>query len=226
MIPAAPPLVFSGGGNLPRHAMETPARPLDGTIGRLELVEYPHPALLRRTRPLARIDAAVCAAVAGMFDIMYTAQGIGLAANQVALPYRMFVVNTSGRRGDGEELVFINPSLSRPRGTAVQEEGCLSLPGVRMDVRRPERIVVDAWSLAGEPIRMDLDGLLARVVQHEFDHLEGRLFTDRLPEAAALEVRRDLETFREMFAGRQSRGELPGDAALVAELDRLEAARC
>jgi peptide deformylase len=226
MIPAAPPLVFSGGGNLPRHAMETPARPLDDTIGRLELVEYPHPALLRRTRPLARIDAAVCAAVAGMFDIMYTAQGIGLAANQVALPYRMFVVNTSGRRGDGEELVFINPSLSRPRGTAVQEEGCLSLPGVRMDVRRPERIVVDAWSLAGEPIRMDLDGLLARVVQHEFDHLEGRLFTDRLPEAAALEVRRDLETFREMFAGRQSRGELPGDAALVAELDRLEAARC
>jgi peptide deformylase len=226
MIPAAPPPVFSGGGNLSRHAMETPARPLDDTIGRLELVEYPHPALLRRTRPLARIDAAVCAAVAGMFDIMYSAQGIGLAANQVALPYRMFVVNTSGRRGDGEELVFINPSLSRPRGTAVQEEGCLSLPGVRMDVRRPERIVVDAWSLAGEPIRMDLDGLLARVVQHEFDHLEGRLFTDRLPEAAALEVRRDLETFREMFAGRQSRGELPGDAALVAELDRLEAARC
>jgi peptide deformylase len=95
-----------------------------------------------------------------------------------------------------------------------------------MDVRRPERIVVDAWSLAGEPIHMDLDGLLARVVQHEFDHLEGRLFTDRLPEAAALEVRRELETFREMFTGRQSRGELPGDAALVADLDRLESARC
>jgi peptide deformylase len=161
-----------------------------------------------------------------MFDIMYEAQGIGLAANQVALPYRMFVVNTAGRRGDGEEFVFINPTLSRPRGTALQEEGCLSLPGVRMDVRRPERIVVDAWSLAGEPIHMDLDGLLARVVQHEFDHLEGRLFTDRLPEAAALEVRRELETFREMFTGRQSRGELPGDAALVADLDRLESARC
>ncbi|MFM8984609.1 MAG: peptide deformylase, partial [Planctomycetia bacterium] len=125
--------------------METPTRSRDDTIGRLELVEYPHPALLRRARPLARIDTDVCAAVAGMFDIMYAAQGIGLAANQVALPYRMFVVNTSGRRGDGEELVFINPTLSRPRGTAIQEEGCLSLPGVRMDVRRPERIVVDAW---------------------------------------------------------------------------------
>lgn len=206
--------------------MDTPTPTVDDAIGRLQLVEYPHPALLRRTRPLARIDATVCAAVARMFDIMYESQGIGLAANQVALPYRMFVVNTAGRRGDGEEFVFINPALSRPRGTAVQEEGCLSLPGVRMDVRRPERIVVDAWSLSGEPIHLDLDGLLARVVQHEFDHLEGRLFTDRLPEAAALEVRRELETFRELFAGRQSRGEMPGDTTLVAELDRLEAARC
>jgi hypothetical protein len=95
-----------------------------------------------------------------------------------------------------------------------------------MDVRRPERVVVEAWSLAGEPIKLDLDGLFARVVQHEFDHLEGRLFTDRLPEAAALEVRRDLDTFHEVFLGKQARGEMPGSAALLAELDRLEAARC
>jgi peptide deformylase len=122
--------------------------------------------------------------------------------------------------------VIINPVISRPRGTAVQEEGCLSLPGVRMDVRRPERIVVDAWSLDGQAIHLDVDGLLARVIQHEFDHLEGRLFTDRLPEAAAMEVRRALESFREVYAGKQSRGELPGHEALVADLDRLEAARC
>lgn len=204
--------------------METTSQPT--VIGPLQLVEYPHPALLRRTLPLARIDGAVCDAVGRMFEIMYEAQGVGLAANQVGLPYRLFIVNTAGRRGDGEELVFINPTLSRPRGTAVQEEGCLSLPGVRMDVRRPERIVVDAWSLDGEPIRRDLDGLLSRVVQHEFDHLEGKLFTDRLPEAAALEVRRSLESFREVFLGKQSRGELPGHDLLVAELDRLEAARC
>lgn len=195
-------------------------------IGPLALVEFPHPALLRKTRPVTRLDAGLREAVAGMFEIMYAAQGIGLAANQVALPYRLFVVNCAGRRGDGEEHVFINPVLSRPRGTAVQEEGCLSLPGVRMDVRRPQKIVVDAFTLEGEPIRMDLDGLLSRVVQHEFDHLEGRLFTDRLPESAALEVRRDLDTFREVFFGKQSRGEMPGSAELLAELDRLEAARC
>lgn len=195
-------------------------------IGPLQLVEYPHPALARRAKPLLRIDAAIRDAAARMFDIMYEAQGIGLAANQVALPYRLFIVNTAGRRGDGEEFVFINPTLSRPRGSAVQEEGCLSLPGVRMDVRRPEKIVVDAWSLDGTPLRLDLDGLFARVVQHEFDHLEGRLFTDRLGDAAALEARRALDSFREVFAGRVSRGELPPLSDMTAELDRLEAARC
>jgi len=195
-------------------------------IGPLQLVEYPHPALLRRAKPVTRIDDALAAAVERMFDIMYDARGVGLAANQVALPYRLFIVNCEGERGQGEEHVFINPVLSRPRGTVIQEEGCLSLPGVRMDVRRPERIVVDAWSLDGQAIHLDVDGLLARVIQHEFDHLEGRLFTDRLPEAAALEVRRALESFREVHAGKQSRGELPGHDALVAELDRLEAARC
>lgn len=206
---------------------ELPASTTDPTaIGPLGLVEFPHPALRRPAKPLLRLDDAVRAAVARMFEIMYEAEGIGLAANQVALPYRMFVVNCTGRQGQGEEHVFINPVLSRPRGTAVQEEGCLSLPGVRMDVRRPERIVVEAWSLAGEPIKLDLDGLFARVVQHEFDHLEGRLFTDRLPEAAALEVRSQLEGLAQVFAGKQSRGELPPDATLVAELDRLEAARC
>jgi peptide deformylase len=195
-------------------------------IGPLELVEYPHPALLRRASPVVRLDTELVAAVGRMFDIMYEAGGIGLAAPQVALPYRLFVVNCSGQRGEGEEMVFVNPTLSRPRGTAVQEEGCLSLPGVRMDVRRPEKIVVDAWALDGTPLHLDLDGLPARVVQHEFDHLEGRLFTDRLPEAAALEVRRALESFRDVFRGKQSRGELPAADVLAADLDRLEAARC
>ena len=87
-------------------------------------------------------------------------------------------------------------------------------------------IPIKLRSLAGEPIHLDLDGLLSRVVQHEFDHLEGKLFTDRLPEAAALEVRRALDGFREVFMGKQSRGELPADERLLAELDRLEAARC
>ncbi|MEO1993194.1 MAG: peptide deformylase [Pirellulales bacterium] len=196
------------------------------SIGNLRLVEYPHPALARKAKPLATIDHVIRDAVSQMFEIMYQAQGVGLAANQVALPFRIFIVNVAGQKGMGEELVFLNPRLSRPRGTAIQEEGCLSLPGLRMDVRRPDRVVIDAWSLDGEPIRLDLDGFLARVVQHEFDHLEGRLFTDRLPEAAALEARHALESMEEVFYGQQSRGEIPSSDELVARLDALEADRC
>ena len=201
-----------------------PAGPV--AIGALQLVEYPHPALLRRAKPLLRIDDAVCDAVEQMFEIMYEAQGVGLAANQVALPYRLFIINLEARSDAGDELVFVNPTLTRPRGTAVQEEGCLSLPGLRMDVRRPERIIIDAWSLDGEPMHFDLDGLLARVVQHEFDHLEGRLFTDRLPDAATIEARRSIESFMDVFRGKQSRGELPNNESLIARLIQLEADRC
>ncbi len=198
----------------------------ESSIGTLRLVEYPHPALFRKSKPLLRIDQGVRDAVEQMFDIMYESQGVGLAANQVALPYRMFVVNATGDPNSGEELAFLNPILTRPRGTAIQEEGCLSLPGLRADVRRPQRVVVEAWSIDGEPIRIDLDGFLARVVQHEFDHLEGRLFTDRLPDAAGLEVKRDLELLEDIYHGKQSRGELPPENTIMAELDRLEDQRC
>ena len=200
--------------------------PAEGSIGTLCLVEYPHPALFRKSKPLLRIDGGIRDAVEQMFNIMYESQGVGLAANQVALPYRMFVINTTGDPNSGEELAFLNPTLSRPRGTAIQEEGCLSLPGLRADVRRPERVVIDAWSVDGQPIRIDLDGFLARVVQHEFDHLEGRLFTDRLPDAAGLEVKRDLELLEDIYRGKQSRGELPPEEIIIAELDRLEDKRC
>jgi peptide deformylase len=204
--------------------MNMPVEP--SRIDRLELVEFPHPALLRRARPLVRIDDTIHDVVEQMFEIMYQAGGIGLAATQVALPYRLFVVNLEARPDAGEELVFINPSLSRPRGNAVQEEGCLSLPGLRMDVRRPQKVMLDAWDLNGEEIHLDLDGLLSRVVQHEFDHLEGRVFTDRLPEAAAIEARGSLETLQEVFVGKQARGELPNTETLLARLIQLEAERC
>ena len=191
-----------------------------------EIRTYGDPVLKSQSLAIENIDDKLVRLTDAMFDIMYEAQGVGLAANQVALPYRLFIVNVTGQRGAGEELVFLNPALSRPRGTAVQEEGCLSLPGLRMDVRRPERVVVDAWSLDGQSLHLDLDGFLARVVQHEFDHLEGRLFTDRRPDAAALEARRVLASMQEVFIGRQARGEcLPNDQ-LVARLDALEADRC
>ena len=209
------------------NSQNSNSRPSDETsIGTLSLVEYPHPALFRKAKPLLRIDHGVRDAVEQMFEIMYDSHGVGLAANQVALPYRMFVVNPTGDPDSGEELAFLNPTLSRPRGTAIQEEGCLSLPGLRADVRRPQRVIIEAWDLNGQPIRIDLDGFLARVVQHEFDHLEGRLFTDRLPDAASLEVKGDLELLQDIYHGKQSRGELSPEDEMISELDQLEAQRC
>lgn len=205
---------------------ETPSDVVASDIGRLELVEYPHPALFRRSRPLATIDDGLREAVEQMFEIMYASGGVGLAANQVALPYRLFVMNPEGRKGAGEEIVVINPVLSHPRGSAVEEEGCLSLPGLRMDVRRPERVLLEAFSLEGEPIRADLDGFPARIVQHEFDHLEGRLFTDRLPETAVREARRLLDEMLLVYSGRVDRGEAPAESTVLARLDALERARC
>jgi peptide deformylase len=165
-------------------------------IGRLELVEYPHPALLRRTRPLVRIDDAIHDAVEQMFDIMYTAGGIGLAANQVGLPYRLFIVNLEARPDAGEELVFINPSLSRPRGNAVQEEGCLSLPDIRGDVLRPPTVTIRALGLDGREFTQTGTGLLARCWQHEYDHLEGVLIIDKMTQMSRIRNKtaiRDLE---------------------------------
>jgi peptide deformylase len=209
------------------NSQNSNSRPSDETsIGTLSLVEYPHPALFRKAKPLLRIDHGVRDAVEQMFEIMYDSHGVGLAANQVALPYRMFVVNPTGDPDSGEELAFLNPTLSRPRGTAIQEEGCLSLPGLRADVRRPQRVIIEAWDLNGQPIRIDLDGFLARVVQHEFDHLEGRLFTDRLPDAASLELKGDLELLQDIYHGKQSRGELSPEDEMISELDQLEAQRC
>ena len=95
-----------------------------------------------------------------------------------------------------------------------------------MDVRRPEKIVLDAWSLEGQPVHLELDGMLSRVVQHEFDHLDGKLFTDRLPDAAAMEARRSIDSFRIVFAGKQARGEMPPNDAITSRLNQLEADRC
>ena len=121
--------------------------PLSSSPMPLEVIQYPHPTLRHPSRPLKKIDAQVRAWVAEMFELMYKHKGIGLAANQVDLPYRFFIVNETGDKRTGKELVFVNPVLTRPKGQAEAEEGCLSLPGVYADVRRPAQITVDAFDL-------------------------------------------------------------------------------
>lgn len=191
----------------------------------LQVIQYPHPTLRHVSRPLKKIDAELRDIVRQMFELMYKHRGVGLAANQVDLPYRLFVVNLEGDPAKGEELVFINPVLSRRKGLAEAEEGCLSLPGMYGNVKRPAEVVVDAFSLAGKPIHLELDDLFARVVQHETDHLEGRLFIDRLNTTGALNVRPILDEFEIAFAGQRERGEIPSDEMIAMRLAALEGLR-
>ena len=194
----------------------------------LKIVHYPHPILRRASKPLRRVDAELRKMVAEMFELIYDPahKGIGLAANQVDLPYRLFVANISGdSAAKDQEFVFINPVISHPKGSAEAEEGCLSLPGLYAQVRRPERIVVTAYNLSGEEARYDCDGLFARCVQHECDHLDGVLFVDKLPPTAKISVKEQLDEFEAEFASRRQHGEIGGDDALLARWEELERLR-
>jgi peptide deformylase len=161
-----------------------------------------------------------------MFDLMYEANGIGLAANQVDLPYRLFVLNLESDPTTPEnEFVFINPVLRSRHGMAEAEEGCLSLPALYGDVRRPDRVVLNAFGLSGQEITMPLDGLFARAVQHEVDHLDGILFIDRLTSTGLLDAKPTLIEFEERFFRQRDRGEIPDDAAIASRLAELEQLR-
>ena len=192
----------------------------------MRIVKFPHPALRHLCKPLRRVDAELRNIVREMFDLMYEHKGIGLAANQVDLPYRMFILNLSGDAGQPElEHVFINPALSRPSGTVEADEGCLSFPEIFAPVRRAERISVSAYNLGGEELNLRIEGLLARAVQHEYDHLDGRVFTDRLSPAALLSIREHIEDLELVFHGDRDRGVLPDDQQIAARLAELEALR-
>lgn len=133
------------------------------------------PVLREPSAPVAEVTAEVRRLVDDMFETMEAAEGVGLAANQVGQAVRIAVVDAEGSR-----IVMINPIISEASGKDREEEGCLSIPDVYGEVTRPERIVLEATGKDGAPYRLEADGLLARVIQHEIDHLDGILFLDRL----------------------------------------------
>jgi peptide deformylase len=191
----------------------------------LQIIHYPHPTLRHVSKPLKRVDAELRDMVAEMFQLMYEHDGVGLAANQVDLPYRLFVANVAGDpQAKDAEYVFINPVVLKGSGQHEREEGCLSIPGVYAPVVRKEKITVQAYNLAGEEIAGELDGLFARVVQHEVDHLDGRLFIDRISPTQLADLSGQLEEFEIDFRSKRTVGEMPSDeqiAARITELERL-----
>jgi peptide deformylase len=140
------------------------------------IVLYPDPVLLKPTRKVEQVDDSIRELVHDMNETMVAAPGIGLAANQVGVGLRVCVVDLSAGETPGELHVFINPEIRAAEGAEVGEEGCLSFPDVLIDIERGFRITVDALDLDGKPFTLAADGLLARAIQHECEHLDGHTF--------------------------------------------------
>lgn len=173
-----------------------------------EIVQYGHPVLRQRCRTISEVDDSIIQLVADMLDTMVDANGVGLAAPQVGEDLRLAVIDVSHDpecvsflKVNGEEadllsimpLVFINPELEFGQEKDFGMEGCLSIRGIRAEVRRPEMVKATLPQLDGSVMVLETDGLLARALQHEIDHLNGVLFVDRLPAVAKVSMKNRLK---------------------------------
>ncbi len=146
----------------------------------LTLRYYGDPVLRKKSEPVASVTPEIREVIAGLFDTMYRERGIGLAAPQVGISQRIFVLDVEGEGGQRAKLAFVNPALVRFAGSVVGEEGCLSIPGIHADVKRHADVTFEGQDESGARVTIHAQGLLARALQHELDHLDGVLFVDRL----------------------------------------------
>jgi peptide deformylase len=162
------------------------------------ILTYGHPILRQAARAVGDITGDLQQLIDDMVETMYAAPGVGLAANQVGSPHRVFVANPSEDRDPAQLLVLINPELVESDGEIIAEEGCLSIPDFREEVRRARRVLVRGLDRNEQPIEVEGEDLLARIVQHELDHLNGVLFVDRLsPAKRDILLRKLKKTFRQ-----------------------------
>jgi peptide deformylase len=160
-------------------------------MAQLNILHYPDPRLRKSALPVETVDDSVRTLVANMLETMYAAPGIGLAATQVNVRKRVVVMDISENKD--QPRVFINPAILEREGGGEMEEGCLSVPGFYETVRRAERIRVSALDVEGEPFELEAHGLLAVCIQHEIDHLDGKLFVDYLSTLKRDRIRKKLE---------------------------------
>ncbi len=147
------------------------------------ILTYGHPILRQAAQAVGNINGDLQQLIDDMVETMYAAPGVGLAANQVGSLHRVFVANPSEDHDPAQLLVLINPELVESEGEIVAEEGCLSIPEFREEVRRARRVVLQGLDRSGRPVEMEGQDLVARIFQHELDHLNGVLFVDRLSPA-------------------------------------------
>jgi len=145
-----------------------------------EIVTDPFPILKETTRPVTEFDDNLKKLVADMVETMYAAPGVGLAANQINIPLQVAVIDIAPKEQKGDPVVLINPKIIKGEGEEVDEEGCLSVTDYTAKVKRFSKIWVEAQNLEGQPLNFEAEGFFARVIQHELDHLNGKIFVDRL----------------------------------------------
>jgi len=160
----------------------------------LPILEFPDPRLRTRAQPVTEVDDALRSLIDDMFQTMYAAPGIGLAATQVNVHKRVIVIDIS--ESHDQPVVLINPEILTREGMEEMEEGCLSVPGIYDKVSRAEKIRVRTLDRKGRQIEFDAEGLLAVCIQHEIDHLDGKLFVDYLSELKRTRIRKKLEKER------------------------------
>ena len=163
----------------------------------LKIILYPDPRLKKMCQPVTSFDERLRQLAARMLELLREARGVGLAAPQVGENLRVFVMNATQQPGD--DRVYVNPVLSDFEGDEEQEEGCLSLPGVHVNVTRGKQVRMQAQDLEGRPIEEVATGFPARVWQHEFDHLNGTLLTDRMGPVAKMTHRKVLNELKEQY---------------------------
>ena len=146
----------------------------------LPIVKYGDPVLQEAGEEITDIDGRLAEFIGNMFETMYEAKGVGLAAPQVALSKQLFVMDVSAGKEAKDRIVCINPQIIETKGKVISEEGCLSFPGVYFEVERPESVTVSAIGLDGREFTFEVNGLAARCVLHETDHINGKLFIEFL----------------------------------------------
>jgi peptide deformylase len=176
-------------------------------MAKLTILEYPDPRLRTRAVPVAVFDQALKQLAENMLETMYNAKGVGLAATQVNVHKRLLVLDVSEERN--QPRVLVNPRLVELVDKSVNQEGCLSVPGVFEDVERARRIRVEYQDVQGARREFDAEGLLAVCIQHEIDHLEGKLFVDYLSELKRERIRKKLEKERRQRPGPAVRSSTP-----------------
>jgi peptide deformylase len=179
----------------------------------LKIINYPDPRLKKMSADVTVFDDRLRALATRMLELMRQEKGVGLAAPQVGENLRLFVMNPTGEPAD--DRIYVNPVLTEPEGEEEAEEGCLSLPDIRADILRSKSMRIDALDLEGRPFHDVQAGFVARVWQHETDHLNGTLITDRMAPVAKMAARKVLKELEEEYARQQQHKNKPRKPPLL-----------